>query len=91
VSTEHCATGVGHHIETTLDHTSENIEWNLVTGPPDELQCGERVRSHGVDITQRVRRGDPAPVVGVVHYGCEEVDGLDDRLVVPNPKNPGVI
>lgn len=91
VSAEHGTTGLGHYIETAFDHLCENIERNLVTRPPDELQRGERVCSHGVDVTQRVRCRDPAPVVGIVDYGREEVDCLDDRPILSDLKNPGVI
>jgi hypothetical protein len=91
VATHNGATGLSHDREATLDHLAEHVEWNSVAGPPDQLKRCEWISSHRVDIAQRVRRGDPAPVVRVIDDRREKVNGLDDDVAISNSKNPGVI
>ena len=44
-------------------------------GQPSRLTRDQRLAAHRVDVGQRVGRGDPAPVVGVVDDRGEEVGG----------------
>ena len=55
------------------------VEWDPVARPHQEVHGHERVAAHGVDVGQGVGRGDPAPVVGVVHDRREEVGGHHHR------------
>ena len=42
-------------------------------------------------IRERVRGGDPAPVIGVVHHGREKVGGRDDRRTILDLDHRGVV
>ena len=48
-------------------------------GKRDDVERGQRRAAHGVDVRQRVGRGDAAEVVRVVDDRGEEVDRLDQR------------
>ena len=49
------------------------------------------LRAHRVDVGERVRGGDPAPVVRVVDDRREEVERGDQRLAVREPNHRGVV
>ncbi len=48
----------------------------------DDVERRQRHAAHGVDVRERVGRGDATEIVRVVHDGREEVDRLDEREVV---------
>ena len=60
-------------------------------GHADEVQREQRGAAHRVHVGERVRRGDAAPVVRVVDDRREEVGGHDDREVVAQPVDRGVV
>ena len=70
---------------------SEQLHRELRDRPADEVQREERPRAHRPHVGERVRRGDAAEPVRVVHDGREEVDRLDDRLGVREPVDGGVV
>ena len=47
-------------------------------------------RPHRVDVAERVRHGNLAECVGIVHDRGEEIDGLDDGQVGTKAIDPGV-
>ena len=91
MTAEHGATSFPHDFQTTFDHMPEDVKWNRVTRPSNELECGEGVGTHRVDVAERVRCSDPAPIVWVINDWGEEVDGLDNRPILIDEKDPGVI
>ena len=60
-------------------------------GKPDDVQRGDRVGAHRVDVAQRVGRGNLSEHVGVVHDRREEIDGVDDRQVRPQTKHSRIV
>ena len=52
---------------------------------------GGRAAAHGVDVGQRIGRGDAAELEGIVDDGHEEVGGRHDRLLVVEPVDCGVV
>ena len=63
----------------------------LLNRERDQVQRADRGGSHRVDVRQRVGGGDPAEVERVIDDRGEEVDRLDDRQVVAEPVDAGVI
>ncbi len=55
------------------------------------MEGGERGSAHRIDVGEGVRGGDATPVAWIVDDGCEEVDRLDERQVIRDPVDPGVI
>ena len=60
-------------------------------GKADDVQRGERLAAHGVDVGQRVRRGDLSEEVRVVDDRREEVDRLHEREIVGQHEDPRVV
>ena len=69
----------------------EHLERQLAGGKRDDVERGERLASHGVDVGQRVGGRDLPEVERIVDNGREEVDGLDERQIVGHSKNPRVV
>src|SRR5579875_3172607 len=62
-----------------------------VTRPAEQVQRHQRLPAHGVDIGQRVGRGDPAERPGIVHHRGEEIRGRHDRPARAEPHHRGVV
>ena len=60
-------------------------------GKADDVQRGERPPPHRVDVAERVRHGNLAECVRIVHDRGEEIDGLDDRQIVTETIDPCVL
>ena len=60
-------------------------------GKADDVQRGERLAAHRVDVGQRVRGGDLPEEVRIVDDRREEVDGLDEREIVGQHKDPRIV
>ena len=56
-----------------------------------DVQTGQRTTSHRIDIAEGVRRGDPAEGARVVHDGGDEIEGLDQRQIVGQTEDPGIV
>ena len=67
------------------------FDWQLAHRHADDGQREDRRRAHGVDVRQRVGRGDAAEVEGVVDHRHEEVGGRHQRLAVVQPPDRGVV
>src|SRR5262249_32050465 len=52
---------------------------------------GLRQAVHGVDVAERVGGGDLAVDVGVIDDGREEIDGLNERNVLRQLEDAGVV
>ena len=63
----------------------------LLERPGHDVERGQGPPAHGVDVGQRVGRGDAAEVVGVVDDRREEVDGLHERELVGDPPHRRVV
>ncbi len=59
---------------TTLNHPLEHLERQRVAWEIHDVQHEQRRCAHGVDVAERVSRGDAAPEVGVVDDGRDVVD-----------------
>ena len=64
------------------DDALEHLQRQRVAREIDDVQGEDRPRAHGVDVAERVGRGDAAPQVGVVDDGRDVVDRGDQRQVV---------
>ena len=56
-----------------------------------EVQRGDGPPTHRVDVGERVGGRDPPEVVGVVHDRREEVGRVDERQLVGEPVDAGVV
>ncbi len=91
VAAEDGRAGEPRRLRAAAQDLSEQLHRELRDRPADEVQREERPRAHRPHVGERVRRGDAAEPVRVVHDGREEVDRLDDRLGVREPVHGGVV
>ena len=70
---------------------SPRIAGSSVLRERDDVQRHQHLAAHRVDVAHRVGGGDRAVRVRVVDDGREEVDGLDDREVVAQAVDGGVV
>ncbi|BDB39771.1 hypothetical protein IWGMT90018_02170 [Mycobacterium kiyosense] len=75
MSADHRAAGLGCHRQSAAQHLGHQLQRQQVPRPADQVDRDHRAAAHRIDVRQRVGRGDPAPVVGVVDDGREEVGG----------------
>ena len=80
-----------HDVATAVEHAREQLEREPFAWPRDEVEREQRRTAHRVDVGERVGRGDATPVVRVVDDRREEVGGDDDREVVAQPVDGGVV
>jgi hypothetical protein len=83
--------GVRGGIDAALQHARQHAQGQVVDGPRDDVQGQEGRAAHRVDIRHRVRGCDAAPVVRVVDDRGEEVEGGDDRPVLVQRPDRGVV
>ena len=62
VAADHRAARLGHDGRRPREHLAEQLEGELAPGPTHEVEREERRPAHRVDVTQRVRGRDGAPV-----------------------------
>ena len=95
VPTDHRAGRLGPHLHPATQHLGQQLHRQDAARPADQVDGDDRPSAHRVHVRQRVGRGDPAPVVGVVDDGGEEVRGGDDCQVSPisraNPDHGRVV
>ena len=70
---------------------AQHLAPELLERERDQVEGGQRPRAHRVDVRERVGGGDPAEVVWVVDDRREEVDRLDDRQLVADAVDAGVV
>jgi len=75
------AAGLLRHVKTAAQHLAGDLQGQHVPGPAEQVHRHQRAPAHRVDVGERVGGRDPAPVVGVVDDGGEEVGGQHDGLV----------
>ena len=64
---------------------------SLSSGKSDDVQRGERLAAHRVDVRQRVRGGDLPEEVRIVDDRREEVDRLHEREIVGQQEDARVV
>ena len=80
-----------HDVGTTSQHVGQQLERERVSRPPNHLQGGERLSTHGVDVRDRVGGGNATPVVRFIDDRRQEVDGLNEGATRPDAKNARVV
>ena len=70
------------HAQAAAEHLGHQLHRQHAAGPADQVDRHDRPAAHRVNVRERVGRGDPAPVVGIVDDGSEEVGGGEHREVV---------
>ncbi len=82
--------GLPHLVQAAPEDLAEDFHVHLPDGKADDVQRGERPPPHGVDVAERVRHGNLAECVRIVHDRGEEIDGLDDGQIRTKAVDPGV-
>ena len=85
------APAAAHDVGSAVEHAREQLERQSLAGPRHQVQRQQRRAAHRVDVGERVGGCDAAPVIRVVDDGGEEVRGDDDREVVAQPVDGGVV
>src|SRR5262249_18325709 len=80
VAADDCASGF-HHLGKAAGQDALEYPNLGLFREADEGECRERLSPHGVNVAERVRRGDLAEGKGIVDDWRKEIDGLDQSLV----------
>ena len=83
--------GCAAHVLPAAHDGTDHVERQLVDRHGDQRQRHDRLAAHGIDIRQRIRRGDAAELIRIVHDGHEEIGGGDQRLRVVELVDGGVV
>ena len=78
-------------IGAAFEDLAEDGDIHLALGKADDVHAGLGLAAHGVNIAQRVGRGNLAEEIGIVDDGREEVHRVDDRQVGAQTIHPGVV
>ncbi len=79
------------HGRTAFEHPADDLGRQLGDGHAHQGQRQDGRAAHGVDVRQRIRRGDTTEVAGVVDDGGEEVRGGHQRLLVVQAVDGGIV
>ena len=90
VATHDGCPGLARLVGAPLQHPGKQVEVQVL-GPPEQVEGQDRPSSHGVAVAEGVGRRDGAPDVGVVDDRGEKVDGQQQRQVVADPVDGGVV
>jgi hypothetical protein len=75
------ATRFAHFFRAAAQNVGDNL-WGQVGGKAADVKRERHLAAHGVYIAHRVRGGNRAIVVGIVHRRREKVERLDDGDLV---------
>ena len=81
-------------LDALVGATRQNLPGNLnaqAIGNAQQVHGMARPPAHGVDVRQRVGRGDLAEQIGIVDHRREEVDGLHETQVLANAENARIV
>ena len=81
------AAGVG----TATQDLDQQVHRELLIGEADEVQRGERLGAHGVDVAERVGGGDATEGERVIDQRREEIRGLHERKLVRKPEHTRIV
>jgi len=81
---------LGHLLRPAAQDLGDDLR-RQVGGEAADVECQHYLAAHGVDVAHRVGGGDGTVVVGVIHHGREEVERLDDRHLVVDPVDGGIV
>ena len=90
VAADHRGPGLGCLVGASLQHPGEQVEVQVL-GPAEQVEGQDRPAAHRVAVAEGVGRRDGAPEIGVVDDRGEEVDGQQQRQVVADPVDGGVV
>ncbi len=68
-------------VGAAFENLAENFDIHLAFGKADDVHAGLGLAAHGVDVAQRIGRGDLAESIGVIDDGREKIHRVDDRQV----------
>src|SRR5450830_985399 len=83
--------GCGAHRFAAGEDFLDHLDRQLVERHADDRQSHDRVAAHGVDVRQRVGRGDATEVVGIIDDRRKKIGGRDQRLTVVQAIHGGVV
>ena len=81
-------------LDALVGTARQNLAGNLntqATGYAEQVHGMARPPAHGVDVRQRVGRGDLAKQKRVVDHRREEVDGLNEGQVIADAENARIV
>ena len=90
VAARDCDTGFHAFIGPALENPPNDGQVKAAR-KTEEIQGCFGDRSHSVDVTQGIGRGDPAVIEGVVNDGRKEIHRLDDGDIIRNKVDTGII
>ena len=91
VTTDDDRSGCVRPLGAALENLAEHLDVEAPFWKSDDVQGGDRVGTHRVDVAERVGRGNLSEHVGVVHDRREEVDGVDDGQVRAQTKHARIV
>ena len=91
VPTDDERAGFVHLVLPAAQDLAEDGDVQLVDGPADDVHRGQRLAAHGVDVGERVGRGDLSEAIRVIDDRREEIDRLDEGEIIGQHEDAGVI
>ena len=91
VSTDDERAGFVYFILTAGENAGKDLEGKVLGWERYDIECGERLAAHRVDVGQRVRSSNLTKVVRVVDDRREEIHRLDEREIVAQHEDPRVV
>ena len=86
-----CRAALGADVQAAAEDLLQHVGSEPLERERHEVERGDGPAAHRVDVRERVGGGDAAEVVRVVDDRREEVDRLDQRQVVGEPVDAGVV
>ena len=83
--------GFVHFLLTAGENFSQHLERQLAGRKRDDVECRHWLAAHGVDIGQRICRGDLTEIERIVDNRREEIHCLYQRDVVGQAKDPSIV
>ena len=83
--------GLGGFGRGALEDLNQHFDREQLIRKADDAERRDRFPAHGIDVAERVRRGNRAELARIVDDRREEIGGEDDRQVVVDFVNGGVI
>ncbi len=91
MSADDCTANFGGFLETAAQNSRDGFWRNQILRKTHKIQRRDWPTAHGENIRERIRGGDLSVSEWIVDDGCEEIHGLDERAVVVQFVNAGVI
>ena len=83
--------GLDHFIVAAAQDLPEDAHIEMFGREHHDIQGGERFAAHGIDIGDRIGRGDLAEPVGIIDRRGDKINGVDHRHLIGELVDRGIV